>query len=234
MSDILKGEARIKILVVEDEEPIRGFVRINLERSGFLVLEATSGEEALDLLAKTVPRLVVLDLKLPGVGGLEVCRFLRERYPQVAIIMLTALGQDLDRVKGLETGADDYMVKPFNPLELVARIKAVLRRLYPAVNAVLRCGDLEIFPAARQVKKAGNIVGLTNREYELLVFLARNPGRAFNRDEMLNHVWGENYFGDSKTVDVYVCRLRVKLEDDSLHHGFIETVWGTGYRWRER
>lgn len=226
------GEARVKILVIEDEEPIRSFVRINLEQSGFLALEAASGEEALELIEKGVPHLVVLDLKLPGMDGLEVCRLLRDRYPQVAIIMLTARGQDMDRVKGLEMGADDYVVKPFHPLELVARIKAVLRRLYPARNSVLRCAGLEIYPEARQVKKAGALVELTNREFELLLFLARNPGRAFSRDELLNNVWGENYFGDPKTVDVYIRRLRVKLGDDPLSPGLIETVWGTGYRWR--
>ncbi|MEW6275131.1 MAG: response regulator transcription factor [Bacillota bacterium] len=231
-SILSNGEARVKILIVEDEEPIRSFVRINLERSGFRTLEVASGEEALELIKKGVPHLVVLDLKLPGMDGLEVCRVLREQYPQVAIIMLTARSQDMDRVKGLETGADDYVVKPFHPLELVARVKAVLRRLYPARNSVLCCAGLEIYPEARQVKKAGAFVELTNREFELLLFLARNPGRAFSRDELLNNVWGENYFGDPKTVDVYIRRLRVKLEDDSLSPRFIETVWGTGYRWR--
>lgn len=226
------GEAKTKILIVEDEEPIRSFVRINLERGGFLVLEAPSGEEAVKLIKKGAPHLVVLDLKLPGMDGLEVCRVLRDQYPQVAIVMLTARGQDMDRVRGLEMGADDYVVKPFHPLELVARIKAVLRRLYPARNSVLCSGNLEIYPAARQVKKAGALVELTNREFELLLFLARNPGRAFSRDELLNNVWGENYFGDPKTIDVYIRRLRVKLEDDSPSPNFIETIWGRGYRWR--
>ena len=226
------GEARVKILIVEDEEPIRSFVRINLEKSGFFVQEAASGEEALELIKKGAPHLVVLDLKLPGMDGLEVCRWLRDRYPQVAIIMLTARGQDMDRVTGLETGADDYVVKPFHPLELVARIKAVLRRLYPGRNSVLCCAGLEIDPEARQVLKGGVPVELTNREFELLLFLARNPGRAFSRDELLNNVWGENYFGDPKTVDVYIRRLRVKLDDNPLFPGPIETVWGTGYRWR--
>jgi len=236
MSDLIpdKKEIKAKILVVEDEEPIRSFVRINLERSDFLVLEAASGEEALKLIKTTVPHLVVLDLKLPGMDGLQVCRVLREEYPQVAIVMLTARTQDMDKIKGLEMGADDYVVKPFNPLELVARVKAVLRRLYPAKNFVLSCDDLEIFPAARQVKKAGKQIELTSREFELLYFLARNPGRAFSRDELLNHIWGKDYFGEPKAVDIYIHRLRSKLGDDPTAPSFIETIWGLGYRWRER
>ncbi|AEG16323.1 two component transcriptional regulator, winged helix family [Desulfofundulus kuznetsovii DSM 6115] len=221
-----------RILVVEDEEPIRGFIRINLERNGFEVREAASGEEALNLMLETLPHLVVLDLKLPGMDGLEVCRILRQKYPQVAVLMLTARGQDMDRVKGLEMGADDYVVKPFNPLELVASVKAILRRVFPAADGVICYGDLSIFPAARQVKKGGKLLELTHREFDLLLFLARNPGRVFNRDELLDHVWGENYFGDPKTVDVYIRRLRAKLENGRANPGFIETVWGVGYRWR--
>lgn len=225
---------RSDILIVEDEAAIRGFVRINLERRGFHVREAASGEEALKLVAETEPQLMVLDLKLPGIDGFEVCKFMRDNYPQVAIIMLTAKGQDLDRVMGLEMGADDYLVKPFNPLELTARVRAVLRRTtsFAKPPSGLRFGDLEILIEAKKVTKAGRPVELTPKEYDLLHFLAQHPDRVLSRDELLDQIWGLDYVGDPKTVDVHVRRLRAKIEDDPSHPVFLETVWGTGYRWR--
>ncbi|MEW5763292.1 MAG: response regulator transcription factor [Bacillota bacterium] len=223
------------ILVIEDEPPIRQFIRTNLERAGFQVTAVATGEEGLAAVAREHPALVVLDLRLPGMDGFTVCRRLRDEHPEVAVIILTARAQDTDKVLGLELGADDYVTKPFNPLELVARVRAILRRLQaaaPARRLKLCGGRLLVDPARREVLRDGRPVPLTPREFDLLACLAGAPGRALNRNDLLDAVWGRGYVGDPKTVDVYIRRLREKLEDDPGRPALIETVWGVGYRLR--
>jgi DNA-binding response OmpR family regulator len=207
-----------------------------LERDGFAVEVRADGREALDRALAEPPDLVVLDLMLPGMDGLEVCRRLRAIAP-VPIVMLTARTQESDRIVGLELGADDYVSKPFSTKELVARVRAVLRRARgplaagsPGVARVHVDGDLEIDVAAREARLGGAVVALTAREFELLAFLARHPRRAFAREELLEQVWGYRY-GDTSTVTVHVRRLREKIEPDPSHPARIVTVWGVGYRW---
>lgn len=220
------------IVIIEDEEAIAEFVRLNLERAGFRVAWAVSGEDGLGLVRREPPVLVVLDLRLPGMDGLEVCRHLRQFYPEVAVIMLTARGQPLDKVRGLELGADDYITKPFDPRELVARVQAVLRRTRPRSTAqgrVKQFGSLHIDLRRRLVSKGDRILELTPREFDLLAFLAHRPGQVFSRDEILDAVWGPDYCGDPKTVDVHIRRLREKLEDNPARPVYLQTAWGVGY-----
>lgn len=223
-----------KVLVVEDEASIRKFITLNLEMAGYEVREAESGEDALALLGAFFADVIVLDLMLPGIDGLAVCQQIRETMQKPLIIMLTAKGQDTDKIMGLELGADDYMVKPFNPFELIARIKAMLRRrdfLEPADNAYL-CGDLSLDISANKLIKNGLEIELTPTEYALLKMFMENPERALKRDEMLDAIWGEDYFGDTKTLDVHIRRLREKIEDNPSKPQYIKTVWGSGYRWQ--
>lgn len=228
-------ENKIKVLVVEDEASIRRFITLNLETAGYEVGEAPSGEDALALLMTFLPDVVVLDLMLPGINGLEVCQHIREIVPESFIIMLTAKGQDTDKIMGLELGADDYMVKPFNPFELIVRIKAMLRRRnrFETEKTAYRCGDLNLDAAANKLLKNNTEVELTPTEFSLLKMFMENPGKALKRDEILNAVWGEDYFGDTKTLDVHIRRLREKIEDDPSKPQFIKTVWGSGYRWQQ-
>ena len=179
--------------------------------------------------------MVVLDLMLPGINGLEVCRHIRETAPESLIIMLTAKGQDTDKIMGLELGADDYMVKPFNPFELIARIKAMLRRRDRSETGrtAYIYGDLHLDTAANKLLKNDMEVELTPTEYSLLKMFMENPGKALKRDELLNAVWGEDYFGDTKTLDVHIRRLREKIEDNPSEPRYIKTVWGSGYRWQQ-
>lgn len=218
-----------RILVVDDEPGIRHLVRMYLEQEGFLVDEAADGQDAI---ARLGPGhnylLVVLDLMLPLVDGWTICREVRQ-HSQVPIVMLTARGEEFDRVLGLELGADDYLVKPFSPRELVARVKAVLRRFagnsqVPAT--LLHFDGLTIDHRAHLVKVGERVVNLTPREYELLYFLARHPGQVFSREQLLEHVWGYDFFGDLRTVDTHIKKLREKIGD----HRWIETVWGVGYK----
>ncbi|NTV88839.1 MAG: response regulator transcription factor [Clostridiales bacterium] len=225
-----------KILVVEDEASIRKFITINLERSGFTVFTAESGEKALELADRHKPAVMVLDIMLPGIDGLEVCRRVRRDMPELIVIMLTAKSQDIDKIAGLELGADDYMVKPFNPRELVARINTILRRIEnkrtnPA--EIYRFKNLVLNIPAQKFLKNDTEVELTPTEFSVLKELISNPGKAMSRNELLNAVWGRNYFGDLKTLDVYVRRLREKIEDNPSDPCFIETVWGYGYRWQD-
>lgn len=223
----------IKILVVEDESSIRRFITLNLETAGYEVSEAASGEDALDHLTRSVPDVVVLDLMLPGISGQEVCQHICKAFPKCLIIMLTARGQDMDKIMGLELGADDYMVKPFNPFELIARIKALLRRnrLESDVTALV-CGDLCLDTAANKLLKKDVEVELTPTEYALLKMFMENQGKALKRDDMLNAIWGGDYFGETKTLDVHIRRLREKIEDNPSRPEYIKTVWGSGYRWQ--
>lgn len=224
----------LKVLLVEDEASIRKFVKINLERNGYIVYEAESGEEGLKILSSNDIDIVILDVMLPGIDGFEVLRRIREKDNKVIIIMLTAKGQDMDKIMGLEIGADDYMVKPFNPLELVARIRTILRRTNSNEEGVeiLTSHDIKIDLTAMKVFKNGVEISLTPKELEIIVFFIKNEGRVLSRNEILDYVWGKNYFGEIKTVDVHVRRLREKIDDDSTNPKYIETVWGYGYRWR--
>ena len=222
-----------KILIVEDEESIRGFLKINLKRNGFEVLETDNGEEGLEILESEDPVLIILDVMLPGIDGFEVCKRAREKKDNIGIIMLTAKGQDMDKIMGLEYGADDYMVKPFNPMELLLRIKAILRRIGGnKENNIIRNGIFTIDSYGKKVFKGGKEIDLTPKEYSLIKLFIENPNKAFSRDELLDLVWGKDYFADSKIIDVNIRRLRSKIEDSSSKEGYIETIWGFGYRWR--
>lgn len=228
-------EERIKVLIVEDESSIRKFISINLNREGFEVIEAGSGEEALDIVRRVQPRVVVLDLMLPGIDGFEVCQNIRKSIPNIVIIMLTAKSQDMDKIMGLELGADDYMVKPFNPLELIARIRANLRKIDNVkgqLNKTITFREFELDLEAQKFYKRGIEIELTPIEFSMMKMFMEGNNKAFSRDEILNIVWGKNYFGDMKTVDVHVRRIREKIEDDPSNPRIIETVWGVGYRLR--
>jgi DNA-binding response OmpR family regulator len=225
--------ARGSVLVVDDEPTISEVVGRYLERAGYATRVAGDGPAALEAVADERPDLVVLDLMLPGLDGLEVMRRLRERdRKHLAIILLTARGEESDRIIGLRLGADDYVVKPFSPAELVARVDAVLRRVDTtgAHAPPLVFDGLTIDPAAQRVEIDGSPVPLSQREFDLLLFLARHPGRAFSRNELMDHVWQYSFYTDTSTVTVHVRRLRAKVEADPARPRFVETVWGVGYR----
>jgi DNA-binding response OmpR family regulator len=224
---------RGRVLVVDDEPTIREVVSRYLIRAGYETTVAATGKEAIRHAGRDRPDVVVLDLMLPDVDGLEVMRRLRQQdRNRTAIVLLTARGEESDRVVGLRLGADDYVVKPFSPAELVARVDAMLRRLEPALEqqAKLQFDGLEIDPNSRQVCLEGRPVELTQREFELLLFLARHPGRAFTRDQLMETVWQHSFFIDTSTVTVHIRRLRSKLERDPARPRFIQTIWGVGYR----
>ncbi|AYE34689.1 response regulator transcription factor [Clostridium septicum] len=223
-----------KVLLVEDEASIRGFLKINLKRNDLKVLETDNGEDGLKIADLERPEIAILDVMLPGIDGFEVCDTLRRKYPNMGIIMLTAKSQDIDKIMGLEYGADDYIVKPFNPIEVVLRVKALLRRIVEKQNKreKLIVGNFTIDLYSQKLLKQEEEIDLTPKEYLLMKLFLENPNRAFKRDELLDLVWGENYFGDPKIIDVNIRRLRAKIEDDSYEPKYIETVWGIGYRWR--
>ncbi|MDQ6854039.1 MAG: response regulator transcription factor [Actinomycetota bacterium] len=222
-----------RVLVVEDDRTVAEVVTRYLEREGFSVESVADGHEALARADAHLPDLVVLDIMLPTLDGLEVCRRLRSRAP-IPVVMLTARGSEEDRVLGLDLGADDYVSKPFSPRELTARVKAVLRRAGSPLAEVDRAGTvdydgLQIDLGAREARVHGELATLTAREFELLAFLAGRPRQVFRRDELLEHVWGYTY-GDTSTVTVHIRRLREKIEDDPSTPRHITTVWGVGYR----
>jgi DNA-binding response OmpR family regulator len=225
----------LKVLVVDDEPMVRDVLARYLEADGFEVATATDGPEALEVASATSPDLVLLDLMLPGLDGLEVMRRLRERT-DTPVVLLTAKGEEIDRVVGLELGADDYVTKPFSPREVVARVRAVLRRGERSdpdgrtEPDVLEFGDLRIDRARREASRSGEPLHLTRKEFELLDFLAAEPGRTFTRTELLEEVWDFAWDGDSSTVTVHVRRLREKIEDDPSSPARLVTVWGVGYR----
>ena len=227
-----------KILLVEDEESIRGFIKINLIRNGFEVVEAASGEEGVEKALIENPDMAILDVMLPGIDGFQVCSRLREEYPSMGIIMLTAKGQDMDKIMGLEYGADDYIVKPFNPLEVVLRVKAILRRIEVNSSEIKKDenkiigGPFVIDLYSQKLLKNNVEIDVTPKEYMLMKLFIENPNKAFTRDELLNLIWGYDFFGDSKIIDVNIRRLRAKIEEDSSSPKYIETVWGLGYRWK--
>ncbi|MEU0652503.1 response regulator transcription factor [Streptomyces albogriseolus] len=230
------GGAGARVLVVDDDPTVAEIVTGYLDRAGYVVDRAGDGPDALARAAAHRPDLVVLDLMLPGMDGLEVCRRMRGHGP-VPVIMLTARGDEDDRILGLEVGADDYVTKPFSPRELVLRVGSVLRRARPAGDAsgsgagsgLLRAAGLTVDPEARRAVKNGIELALTVREFDLLAFFLAHPGRAFAREELMREVWGWD-FGDLSTVTVHVRRLRGKVEDDPARPRLIRTVWGVGYR----
>jgi two-component system response regulator ResD len=224
---------RGSVLVVDDEPTIGEVVARYLARAGYETRVAGDGRSALDAALEQRPDLVVLDVMLPGMDGLEVMRRIREQdRDRTAIILLTAKGEESDRVVGLRLGADDYVVKPFSPAELVARVDAVLRRLdtTPELEPPLEYAGLSIDPAARRVHVEGREAMLTQREFDLLLFLARHPGQAFTRSQLMDRVWRYSFYSDTSTVTVHIRRLRGKLEPDPAVPRFIQTVWGIGYR----
>ena len=218
-----------RILVVDDEPSIRKIVEYALRDAGFEVLTAGRGDEALAVVARENVDLVVLDLMIPGVDGLEVCRRIRAER-NVPIIMLSARGEEVDKVLGLELGADDYVTKPFSPRELVSRVRANLRRskAEPDGGEIIRLADVEVDPVARTATKGGVDAQLTFSEFEILVKLARSPRRVFTREELMNHLWGGSFYGDLRSVDVHVRHLRQKVEDDPSAPTIIRTVRGVG------
>ena len=222
------------VLVVDDETPLRELIRAYLERDGYTVVEASTGKEALASAALHNPDIVVLDLMIPEIDGTEVCRRIRTSS-DVYIIMLTAKADEVDRVVGLEVGADDYLTKPFSPRELVARVRALLRRprAQVVVARVLRFGDLTIDVDGHEVRVGNEVITLTATEYRLIALLASTPGRMYSRAQLLEHVWGSTYYGDDRVVDVHIANARRKIQENSTSQPFIETVRGAGYRWRQ-
>jgi two-component system response regulator ResD len=224
-----------RVLVVEDEPVTAEIVCRYLDRAGYATMSEGDGNAAVARASAWRPDLVVLDIMLPGLNGLEVLRRLRDRRgPRVAVILLTAKGEEADRIRGLLLGADDYVVKPFSPAELVARVAAVLRRGHdeeqPAAPLIL--DGLEIHPAGRVVLVDGREVALTQREFDLLLFLAGRPGQVFTREQLMDAVWRFAFYSDTTTVTVHIRRLRAKIERDPARPRYIETVWGVGYRFR--
>ena len=225
-----------KILVLEDESSIRGFVVINLRRSGYEPIEAETGEQALEQLRRNPDICVaLLDVMLPDIDGFEVCRRIRASDSKLGIIMLTAKSQEMDKVTGLMTGADDYVTKPFSPAELIARIDALYRRTggeaEEAAGSELCQGPFRLNTRNRTLEKNGVRIKLTQIEYAIMKLFMDNPGKALSREEIFTGVWGREYCGDLKTVDVNIRRLRIKIEDDPTIPACITTVWGFGYKW---
>ncbi len=227
------AHTRGSVLVVDDEPTIGEIVARYLDRAGYETHTAIDGPGAMEAFTRVNPDLIVLDLMLPGIDGLEVMRRVREtRERRTAVILLTAKGEESDRVIGLRLGADDYVVKPFSPAELVARVDAVLRRIdtVPAHEAPIELPGLTVDPSARRVHVGEEEVQLTQREFDLLVFMVRHPGQAFTRNQLMDHVWQYSFYSDTSTVTVHIRRLRTKLEADPEHPRWIQTVWGVGYR----
>jgi len=224
-----------KILVVDDEKPIADILQFNLKKDGYEVFCAYDGDEALELVEEVQPDLILLDIMLPEKDGMEVCKEIRKKY-EMPIIMLTAKDSEIDKVLGLELGADDYVTKPFSTRELLARVKANLRRQQQVItvnqeneNKEIAIGALVIHPDAYIVSKRGEMIELTHREFELLYYLAKHLGQVMTREHLLQTVWGYDYYGDVRTVDVTVRRLREKIEDNPSHPGWLVTRRGVGY-----
>ncbi len=229
-----------KILVCEDEETIRDFVVINLQRSGYVTVDVGSGEEALRVFDEQNGDfdVALLDIMMPGIDGFSVCKQLREKSDNIGIIMLTAKTQEMDKVRGLMLGADDYVTKPFSPSELVARVDAVYRRVSMAGNNAMDSkpivsGCFVLSPKSRTLTKNGELIDLTQVEYQIMEYFIKNKNVALDRNSILEHIWGDNYFGDIKIVDVNIRRLRMKIEDEPSKPVYIQTIWGYGYKWQE-
>ena len=223
-----------KVLILEDEDNIRSFVVINLRRAGYEVVEAACGQEALDKIQEHADIVVaILDIMLPDIDGFEVCRRIRATNKQLGIIMLIARTQEMDKVTGLMTGADDYVTKPFSPAELTARVDALCRRIGKEVAAseVLKQGPFTMNTRNHTLDKEGARIRLTQVEYNIMKLFMQNPGKALSREDILSEVWGREYEGELKIVDVNIRRLRIKIEDDTANPTYITTVWGFGYKW---
>ncbi len=224
-----------KVLILEDEANIRSFVVINLQRAGYKVIEAGTGQDALDLLQQNPDvGVAILDIMLPDMDGFEVCRRIRATNKQMGVIMLTARTQEMDKITGLMTGADDYVTKPFSPAELTARIDALFRRMGGEIKVpeeVLTQGPFVMNTRNHTLEKNGNRIKLTQVEYAIVKLFMQNPGRALSREDILATVWGREYEGELKIVDVNIRRLRIKIEDDTANPKYITTVWGLGYKW---
>ena len=223
-----------KVLVMEDEDNIRSFVVINLRRSGYETIEASTGEEALEQLRRNQDiRVAILDIMVPDIDGFEVCRCIRASNSKIGIIMLTARTQEMDKITGFMTGADDYMTKPFSPTELTMRIDALFRRVggESQEDGELSQPPFTLNTRKRTLEKNGAPVKLTQVEYSIMKLFMDNPGKALSREEIWQSVWGENYLGELKIVDVNIRRLRVKIEDEPTNPTYITTIWGFGYKW---
>ena len=225
-----------KVVVLEDESSIRSFIVINLRRAGYDVIEAETGEEALEKLKENPDtKVALLDIMLPGIDGFEVCRRIRATNSKIGIIMLTARSQEMDKVTGLMTGADDYVTKPFSPAELTARVDALFRRTGGEEESVstdeISQSPFLLNTRNRTLEKNGQRVKLTQVEYGIVKLFMENPGKALSREEILDAVWGKDYFGELKIVDVNIRRLRIKIEDNPTKPTYVNTVWGYGYKW---
>ncbi|SHJ78897.1 response regulator transcription factor [Tepidibacter formicigenes] len=220
-----------KVLVLEDEIGIRSFVSINLKRGGYEVIEAPTGEEAIEKVKTNKIDIALLDVMLPGISGIQVCEFIRENYDNIGIIMLTAKGQENDKIIGLNSGADDYIVKPFSPKELLARINALLRRLKKdnSQNQLIICDPFTLDLSQRKLFKEDREIEITPTEFSIIKYLIKNEGKSISRDELLDAIWGKNYIGDLKIVDVNIRRIRSKIEENPSKPKYLQTVWGYGY-----
>ncbi|MFS0780623.1 winged helix-turn-helix domain-containing protein [Bacillus sp. 1P06AnD] len=231
-----------KVLVVDDEQSILTLLQYNLEQSGFQVITAMDGEEAIEKAMSEQPNLLILDLMLPKLDGIEVCKLLRQRKMSVPILMLTAKDDELDKILGLELGADDYMTKPFSPREVIARVKAILRRSIIQQESKdatdedgesIRIAELMIYPEKYETYFRNQKLELTPKEFELLVYLAKNKGRVHTRDQLLSAVWNYDFAGDTRIVDVHISHLREKIENDTRKPRYIKTIRGLGYKFEE-
>lgn len=228
-----------RILVCEDEDPIREFVVINLRRAGYEVVDVNCGESALETFEKEQGDfdIVLLDIMMPGIDGFQVCKKLREKSSTLGIIMLTARSQEMDKVSGLMIGADDYITKPFSPSELTARVDAIYRRVCMSFIkdenslSIVESGPFVLNLKSRTVSKNGVPIDLTQVEYQILEYFMKNKNTALDRSSILNHIWGESYYGDDKIVDVNIRRIRMKIEDEPSNPKYILTIWGFGYKW---
>ena len=225
-----------KVLLVEDELAIRKFTKINVEKAGFEVFEAGSGEEGVEIAFREKPDVAILDIMLPGMDGYEVCKILRSEMPDIGIIMLTAKTQEVDKILGLEQGTDDYMVKPFNPKELVLRIKSLIRRLGNHVDnspqrEFLEDGPFKYDFYSKKLTKNGIGLDLTPTELAIIKIFMSNKGKAYTREELMKLAWGEDFKGENKIIDVNIRRIRSKIENNPAKPEYLQTVWGVGYRW---
>lgn len=228
-----------KILIVDDEDPIRQFMKINLDYQGYQTVEAASGEEAIKVFEAEKPAVAILDIMLPGISGYEVCERIRDISPMTGIIMVSAKSQDIDKILGLEKGADDYIIKPFNPQELILRIRSLMRRVNltssqdkEKTKQTITDGPFTLDIYAKIFFKNDKEIDVTPTEFTILENFINNKGKAMTRDEIMAMTWGNNYSNDTKIVDVNIRRIRAKIEDNPAKPEYIETVWGTGYRWK--
>lgn len=228
-----------KILIVDDEASIRQFMKINLDYQGYQTVEAASGEEAIKIFEQEKPAVAILDIMLPGISGYEVCEKIRSLSPMTGIIMVSAKSQDIDKILGLEKGADDYIIKPFNPQELILRVRSLMRRVDLVQTDSKEKGKdnitdgpftLDVY--AKSFYKGDREIDVTPTEFTILQNFIKNKGKAMTRDEIMAQTWGENYSNDTKIVDVNIRRIRAKIEENPAKPEYIETVWGTGYRWK--